>query len=569
MIFKKIKIFTCVSLCFLICSSFHVQDDTIDHFTPVKKFNWLKDMKMISETLSIEHFEKTKGRSFDSAGIYMTDGKYHPVSLFQYGIVCFDMYRKTNNEQYKKKCLNQFKYFQDTSKYVLKEDGSIGFPYKITFRDLKPIWYSGLAQSEGIMYLIRYYYLTKDERALDLIQRVKKFMLTTVDCGGTLNNLSDSTIWIEEYANSKSKIGVINGFVTAIMGLREYCNLFPDDIDTKKIFDKCVYSHKALFYKYDLGNGIYYDLGEKQVVGQWYSKWQVIQMKEMFELFGDTFYKNIEMLWASYAYNKPVPNLTGGLLTDTNFSSPAIMNQNEWIEPSFNYKSLLKSDSIANVCVEKKMINTGIKNLFDGNDQTSFNIRNGDSVIQPPYLEFELKSPLKINAISIKPIKDTLDYSGYKFFAMEKEGGKWNELKIKAIEVSGKKYFFRFKEIACAHFRIDFNLLPLKGNVIFSEINLLNGSDKYITHFSHFITKDYPLSKEITKFETEKRKVDDFVIFYKTGKSSQELNSNKWRVYEGIRNTQFTIKSNDKYCRFLLIFKNNSADSAMNEIKEI
>ena len=383
----------------MVCTSFHFEEDTIDHFTPNKKFDWLKEVKMLSETLSLEHFEKTKGRSFDSANIYMTDGKYHPVSIFQYGIVCFDIYRKTNNAEYKKKCLNQFKYFQDSTKYVMREDGSIGFPYKITWRDLKPDWFSGLAQGEGIMFLIRYYYLTKDEKALDLIQRVKKFMLTTVDCGGTLNNLSDTTVWIEEYANSKTKVGVINGFVTAIMGLREYCNLFPGDVETKKIYEKCLYSHKALFYKYDTGNGIYYDMGEKQVVGPWYSKWQVIQMKQMFEMLGDTFYKNIEMLWSSYAYNKTVPGMTGGLLTDTNFSSPAVISKEGWIEPSTNYKEMLKSDSIYDICVNEKMSTNGIKNLFDGNDQTSFTLRNIDSTQQIPYIEFETKSSLKVNSI--------------------------------------------------------------------------------------------------------------------------------------------------------------------------
>jgi hypothetical protein len=569
MVFKKIKTVVSILSCFFLCTSFHLQDDTIDHFTPVKQFEWLKEFKEISECFSIDYLEKTKGKTFDSSGIFMSDGKYHPVNIFHYGISCFDVYRKTGNIEYKKKCLDQFKYFTDTSKYVLKEDGSIAFPYKVGWRDLKPPWFSGLAQAEGILYLIRYFYLTKDEKALEYIQRVKKFMLTTVDCGGTLNNLSDSTVWIEEYASSKSKAEVINGFVTVIISLREYCYLFPGDIDTKKILDKCLFSHKTLFYKYDLGNGIYYDLGEKQVVGAWYSKWQVIQMKQMFELFGDTFYKNIEMLWSTYAYNKPVPAMIGCLLTDTNFSSPAVLNKKGWIEAGYNSKQLLKSDSVLNLCVEKKMNSSGIRNLFDGNEQTSFAFKNNDSVVQPPYLEFELKSSVRTNALSIKPAKDSMDYSGYKFYGKEKETDVWKEIKIKSIDITDRKYIFTFKEINCSHFRIEFNLMPQKGNVVFSEINVLNTSDKYFTNLSHYITNDYALSDAEMKFKTEKKNVDDFVIFYKTGNTPQEVNGAKWSVYNGIRSTQFTIKSKSKYCRFLLIFKNNSIESAMSEIKPV
>jgi hypothetical protein len=559
---KKLKAFIFISLCFLLGTSFHVDEETIDHFTPNKKFDWLKDFKVLSECLTIDYFEKTKGRTFDTAGIYMADGKYHPVNVFHYGIMSFDMYRKTGKEEYKKKCLNQFNYFSDTSKYVLMADGSIGFPYKIAFRDLKPVWFSGLAQAEGILYLIRYYYLTKDERALDFIQRVKKYMLTTLDCGGTLNILSDSTIWIEEYPNSKLKPEVINGFVTAIMSLREYCSLFPEDIATKKIFDKCVYSHKALFYKYDLGNGIYYDLGEKQIVGQWYSKWQVIQMKQMFEFFGDTFYKNIEMLWASYAYNKTVPAMIGCLVTDTNFSSPAMMNKEGWIEPSSNYKELLNNDSIFDICVNEKVNSNGIKNLFDRNEQTSFAMRNADST-QIPYIEFEIKSALKVNTIALRPVKDSLDYTGYRFYTKENETDKWTELKIKSVSADSKKYLFSFKEIKCRHFRIEFSLLSKKNVLALSEINLLNSEGKYLTHLSHFTTSDYALSNPENTFRIKKKNVDDFVVFYKTGNTAQELAKNKWDVYKGIRSEKFSINSKDKYCRFLVIFKNNSFDSAM------
>src|SRR5689334_1190346 len=101
----------------------------------------LSEIKILTEVLSFEHFEKTKGRSFDKKGVYMTNSKYHPVNLFQYGIFSHAMYRRTGKEEYKKKCVAQFDYFLDTTHYHRWDNCGIGFPYDINFADLKPQWY--------------------------------------------------------------------------------------------------------------------------------------------------------------------------------------------------------------------------------------------------------------------------------------------------------------------------------------------------------------------------------------------------------------------------------------------
>ena len=55
-------------------------------------FSWLTDFYILSQCLSLDHFDKTPGKSYDSFGVAMMSGKYHPVNLFQYGIFCFDMF---------------------------------------------------------------------------------------------------------------------------------------------------------------------------------------------------------------------------------------------------------------------------------------------------------------------------------------------------------------------------------------------------------------------------------------------------------------------------------------------
>lgn len=533
-----------------------------ESFTPTKDFSWLTEFKVLSETLALDHFEKTEGRSFDSLGIYMTNAKYHPVNLFQYGIRCFDLYRKTGDETYKKKCIDQYQYFLRGDRYTTLEDGSIGFPYNITWRDLKPLWYSGLAQSEAIMYLIRYYYFTEDERALDLIQRIKAFMLKPQSEGGTFNQLSKDEVWIEEYPNSKSKPQVINGFVTAIMALREYCFFFPSDTAMNRLLKQCIYTHKKNFYKYDLGNGIYYDLGEKQVVGPWYSKWQVIQMKQMYELFDDPFYKDIEKLWASYAYNKPIPGMTGCLLTDTNFSCPGKLIEN-WIMPGNEISNLFTKADVSFIDVTPKMPLKALANLYDNNEKTTYSFTYADSISDDPEIHISLNKSVEADAFALRTLKDSLTEKSFIFSYKENENSKWKHLKIKDNNSKNKTAYFYFNKTFIKEFKITYRK-PEKGHLYaLTEINLVNTQANKTTAFTHYTSSDYNLTGETTKFKVEKDNINDFVIFYKTGATAQEIAQNKWKVYEGIHDKEFTITSKAKFCKFHIIFKNDSLTSKM------
>lgn len=563
---KRITAFILFSL-IIIClfTSFH-QEDTADtrikYFKPVKDFGWLTEFKILSECLSLEHFEKTKGRSFDSLGIIMADGKYHPVNIFQYGIFCFDMFRRTGDEVYKTKCLNQFKYLQDTSRYSIGADSSIAFPYKITFRDLKPVWYSGLAQAEGIMYLIRYYYLTGDSRCIPLIHRIRAFMLKPLSEGGTLHQVSDDEIWIEEYPNSKSKPQVLNGFVTVIMALREYCKLFPSDKEANKIFKACLLVHKNWVYKYDLGNSLYYDLGEKQTVGPWYLKFQIVQMKQMFELFGDTLYKDLEMLWASYAFNKPVPGMTGCLLTDTNFSSPAVLKDG-FYTASTSLKNLVSPDAVREICLSPKLSDAFKNNICDGVEQTFYSFRNHDSIPQPMYVQLAFRERIQADRVFIQTIGDTLSTSTLHFYRSEFADGSWTALELKSLHQAGNGYACEIPEEFISNLKVDLDGIHKFQVFNLAEVNLQKSTDQKFTYYSHFTSSDFELYPGSNEFILKTRGTNLFVVFYKTANSINDLSKNKWKIYETFRRNKFVIRSEEKLCRFLIVFRNDQRNAAV------
>jgi len=542
------------------CTSCNLFKPKSSYYKPSEKDLNLPELKILTEVLSQEHFEKTKGRSFDAKGVYMTSSKYHPVNLFQFGIFSYGMYKRTGMEVYKKQCIAQFDYFLDSTHYNRWENCGIGFPYDINFADLKPPWYSGLAQSEAIMYLIRYYDLTHDTRALNFIQDAKRFMLTPVEAGGTLKRLSDKEVWIEEYANSKSKAEVINGFVTAIMGLHEYTVLFPEDAEARKILTQCLYTHKKWLNKFDTGSGIYYDQGSKSPVQDHYTKLQVIQMKQMFELFGDTFYKNIEMLWASYAYGKGTPGITASIINDTNFSSPATIKDG-WSYPSLNYKAVLDTNVVDSI-FSSESGKRSLLALIDNNKNTTYAFVPGDTSGPIPFIQFNLKKIVNASGWWIQTVPELRPSVGFKVYIRNSSNSEWKKIRTVNTGKIDNRFVFTFPEMDFKQIKIEFYGLPSRMTVSISEINLAVPGSGYITHFSHFISNEFEITDSLCDFSFAKNNVDDFVVFYKTADTKEKLSGSKWNVDNGIRTNIFRIPK-AKFCRFLVVFKNNGLDSVI------
>lgn len=556
-------------LVLLISTSFYpVYKDTIDiSDAQPGDFSWLTDFYTMSQCVSIDHFDKTPGKSYDSSGVAMTNGKYHPVNLFQYGIFCFDMYRKTKREEYKKKCIAQFLYFLDTTHYDTKEDGSIAFPYLVAWRDLKPPWYSGLAQCQGMMYLVRYYYLTKDQRALYLIKKTYNFMIKDLCDGGTLNRLSDSEAWIEEYPNSKSKAEVLNGFVTSIIALREYCHLFPGDTNASTLLEKCIATHKNRVANYDYGSGILYDLGEKQKVGPWYLKIQVIQMKQMYDLYHDILYKDLQMLWGVYAYNQVVPGMFGCLLTDTNYSVPAKLNTDgDYISAPYSAPGI-QSDKVykihSNVAPEIRSYSP----LFDGNKNTFLQFKTDTNNTNSLSVFISFNKVLEAENISMSSLTDSLNNYEMELYSRVDSSDKWKEIKIKSRMYSDRTLLQDFKQIKFSELKIAFRNLGKRKSVSITELNVSSGGGSRLSFCSHFQSEDYALDEKNKSFQLITKNVNDYVVFYKTGRTSKELQSATWKIKNGIHTPSFEIDPKEKFCRFLVIFQ-NTPGSKMRLVKK-
>nr|HMT30371.1 D-glucuronyl C5-epimerase family protein [Bacteroidia bacterium] len=234
---------------------------------PTKDFSFIKRFYCISDLFGKEQWHNNKGRSFDDEGIHLTNSKPHPVNACHYALFCYDEYIRTGEEAMKEGFLNQVKYLLDSNSYHQIDEASIAYPYNINFHDLKPPWYSALAQSEAISVLVRYYALTKDRKALPVLVQLKNFMVTEQEGNcGTKSITPEGNIWYEEYPNSKQERQVLNGFLLATVALYEYSHLFPEDTESQVQYKNTIKSIKESFKFYDTGSWLKYNRGDQRQV---------------------------------------------------------------------------------------------------------------------------------------------------------------------------------------------------------------------------------------------------------------------------------------------------------------
>lgn len=246
--------------------------------------------------------------------------------------MCYDTYLETKDVTYLKAVEDQFKYFKDSSKLDVLFDGKgIGLPYKFRFHDLTPPWYSGLTQGIATSFLLRYADLKKSEEALDLAKKVAYTMLVPVSQGGTLSQIPEGGLWIEEYPNTKKSKHVLNGFINGLVGLKEYTDFFPEDTMAKRIHDEVYRSFKTTLTEYDTPkNWSYYDRNNKSISVA-YLRIQLTQLDHLYPIYKDEFLLKQMHIWGRMMigkkdkelkfYMNPVYQYTIGIgsKTDTEF----------------------------------------------------------------------------------------------------------------------------------------------------------------------------------------------------------------------------------------------------------
>ena len=494
-------------------------------------------------------------RTFDKDGIIMYQNKYHPLNIAKYGLKAYYEFLDTGDSIYYQKCINQIKYFNDSSKVNTLYNGKgIGLPYNFKFKDLKAPWYSGMTQGYALSYLLRYYRLTKDETIIPIIKKVAFVLISRQETGGTISTPKKGHTWIEEYPNSKRSKQVLNGFINGLIGLYEYCNFFPDDLNAKQIFSETYECLKTNLEYYDTPNWTYYNRN-KTPITYGYLIYQIYEMKHLYELFRDPIFDAQMRIWSVMLTNK----LNGGakpkkkLLNPYNSEVVIKMNNSLYHIP-LSVKQLLATDSLQTSIFRSVK---EYKRYSKGKRQK------------------KAKRHSKVSFINFTPSTAITDYleitfsdstlSQYKITACKKSKTHVDKL----VTIDSKKILYKNRLfMSIPESDISNIIIKLenknKFNLTTNEVRLFNTSLDKNPFFAHHVSKPFELKTGNSyKINLSMANTEKAVLFYKFAPSGKSLNNSKWKAINTIQlSNNFTPAIDGTYL-FMIVFNWNSPLSSI------
>lgn len=208
---------------------------------------------------------------------------YFSIGIFQYGLAAYDLFLKTNGNAYKEKLIACAEWAVSNQ----QEDGGwVTFEYKSPDNP-----YSSMAQGEAISMLIRAHIVTGDNRYLDSINKAKKFMLKPISEGGTTEYNNGEVLF---YEHTKNPV-ILNGWIFSLWGLYDYCK-YTNYGESKELLNATLESLKKKLPDFDAKYWSKYEAG-KRICSPFYHKLHIAQLEVMYDLFGDSIYKEYADKW--------------------------------------------------------------------------------------------------------------------------------------------------------------------------------------------------------------------------------------------------------------------------------
>lgn len=518
------------------------------HFSYYVQSQALHYYSCIKDRIDISGMEDK--RTFDKNGILLSQDRYHPLSIAQYGVLAYYYFEETQDSVYYRKCVNQAKYFKDTSKVNILFDGKgIGLPYNFDFWDLKAPWYSGMTQGYALSYLLRYYNLTKDQEVIPIIKKVAYVLLQKQEIGGTISTTKEGYTWIEEYPNSKRSPQVLNGYINGLIGLKEYSDYFPEDNLAQKILKETYRGVVNSLEHFDTSKWSYYNRANKRLSNK-YLRYQIYEMRHLFQLFNDDIFDKQMRIWSVLSLNKYIKsNSKAYKFPNHDISLPIKkIGEKKYGIPITDDLLAIKTDRI-NISSHKSI--TDAKKVFSNNVLTS-------SIIEKKgkqFYSFFIDDTVAIDYIEIKG--KGIKSKNINVFV---ENGL---RKLRQDEIIVETNTDR-TSILLQKNDINEIIIQIKNNDFNPKFKFYNTTLQKAPFFGHVKTKVFDLNKEdqyevvLPKYNTK-----EAVVFYRLLSDKTNLNSGKWKAKNTVLE-KFDPKSTGVY-QFMIVFDYESPLSAIGE----
>ncbi len=228
---------------------------------------------------------------------------YNATIVANYAIEYFDKYQQQKEIAYLQKFNNCIRWLKDS--VAIKDNKAL---YYFNWRQA---WYplvkgkfsSGISSGRAIEALLLAYQHLNDSSALLLANQLMRGYYLPIQYGGFTYQEKNGW-WYEEIADSSLQTPrILDGHIYAILGAQKLWDLTKQD-SAKLLVDKGLQALKSQLAFYDAGNEIiYYDIYKKQADKK-YQHILVYQMNELWQITGDTTFKDYYDKW-SKPLNKP------------------------------------------------------------------------------------------------------------------------------------------------------------------------------------------------------------------------------------------------------------------------
>lgn len=228
--------------------------------------------------------------------------QYNPIAIAQWGLGNYNLFRRLEREEHRHK----FLLAADWLCSQLKPNGR-GIPvwnhnFDWEYREtLKPPWYSGLAQGQGISLLVRAHAESGDKKFLQAARQAFQSFLTNVAAGGVTFTDSDGDLWFEEYIVSRPT-HILNGFIWAAWGVYDYF-LATGSRDAVNLFAAAVQTLRKNLDRYDLGFwSLYEQSGTRlpMIASPFYHRLHVTQLRVMYRITSEAAFARYADRWDGY-----------------------------------------------------------------------------------------------------------------------------------------------------------------------------------------------------------------------------------------------------------------------------
>ena len=247
--------------------------------------------------------------AFDAFGIQQLDYRgriglqYNPIAIAQYGLGNYNLWRRTNDPERKRKFFLIADWLVAHLKKNLKGVPVWNHNFDWEYREtLKAPWYSALAQGQGISVLVRAHKESGDSRYFEAASAAFVSFLRSIDDGGVTFTDESGDLWFEEYLVSPPT-HILNGFIWALWGVYDY-TLATKNPATEELFARGVRTLVHNLERYDLGFwSLYEQSGTRlpMVASTFYHRLHVVQLRIMHRLTGEEVFACVADRWERYA----------------------------------------------------------------------------------------------------------------------------------------------------------------------------------------------------------------------------------------------------------------------------